>query len=197
VGLESAVPRRSEPSLWNQEGEYASFWTSHMQGGLPALGWRERNAAAAESVEFRSPFWDLRVMELLGSMPSWVHRSAGQPKALLRAAMKPRLPQEIVERRNKGVFDELMDQGIEAEAGRIEASLDGPLSRLLYVNTEILRDETRRYRSMRHRWWHPVWRAFTGGLWLLAEEGLSDPQVAGVGTPTRRAAESGVPRSRT
>ncbi len=171
IGLEAAVPRPAASLSLSRRAENALFWSQHERDALPVLGWRERNASLPSGVEARSPFWDLRVIEFLWSVPGWVHRSGGEGKALLRAAMRPRLPGQVVERPDKGYFDELMNVGLlEQETERVEAAIRGPLAALLYVRPAALEEELARYRQKQHPWWHALWRAVTGGVWLLEEE---------------------------
>jgi hypothetical protein len=168
--LSSALPLRRQPAAWDRGAEFASFWSFHEREGLPAFAWRERRASLPVGLEARSPFWDLRVIELIARMPGWVHRSAGRPKALLREAMRKCLPLTVLERRDKGVFDDLMNRGlIEHETERVLAALDGPLAELLYLDIDVLRAEYGRYRSAPHRWWHALWRSISGGIWLQRE----------------------------
>jgi asparagine synthase (glutamine-hydrolysing) len=172
VGLGRAMPPRHSPVAWDRRGEYDAFWSCHEREGLPVMGWRERHASLSFGVEARSPFWDVRVIELISRMPGWVHRRAGSPKALMREAMRERLPQQVLERADKGVFDDLMKKGmLEMEQDRVISGLNGPLSRLFYVRSEELRRELELYRWRPHPWWHALWRAITGGIWLATEEG--------------------------
>jgi asparagine synthase (glutamine-hydrolysing) len=171
MGLGRALPALEEPLAWDRQSEYTSFSAGHESLGLPVFGWRERQATLPHGVETRSPFWDLRVVELVSRMPGWVHREAGRPKAVLRAAMRPRLPEQIVERNDKGIFDELLNRGILGmEYDRVIAGLSGPLADLFYVRTDALRGELEAYRRRPHRWWQGLWRAITGGIWLQIEQ---------------------------
>lgn len=170
-GLEGALHLPAPSSTWKRRDSFREFWSFHTGVALPVLAWRERQALPL-GVEARSPFWDLRVVELMLRIPDWVHRSGGQPKALLREAMRPRLPKEVVERDDKGVFDELMNGGLlDHERQRVEvALLSGPLTSLPYVNGLALAMELENYSRYQHPWWHALWRAASAGLWLQAEE---------------------------
>ncbi len=171
-GLEDALAVWEPASAWRQADHRRRFWAIHRRDTLPAIGWRERHASLPLGVEARSPFWDLRVVELLARFPSWVHRDGGRAKALLRAAMGPRLPGEVVDREDKGAFDGLMNAGLlERETERVEAALRyGPLGSLAYVRRPALEIELEAYRRYQHPWWQPLWRAITAGLWLRTEQ---------------------------
>jgi asparagine synthase (glutamine-hydrolysing) len=186
LDLDAALELPQAPVVWRREVDLRHFWALHRREALPVIGWRERRTALPAGLEYRSPFWDLRVVELMLRFPSWVHRSAGRTKALLREAMRPRLPEEVVGRADKGAFDELMNAGLLGrERERVEAALlAGPLRRLLYVNADALEAELENYRRRQHPWWHALWRTITAGLWLRQEEvvlgGRSTSQLARV-----------------
>ena len=184
LGLGAALETPETPTLWQKAGDLELFWALHQREGLPVIGWRERQASLPAGVEARSPFWDLRVLELMLRFPSWVNIRPGRSKALLRDAMRPRLPELVVERTDKGIFDELMNAGLlERERERVDAALiDSPVSRLLYIDGPALATELETYRSRQHPWWHALWRAITAGLWLREQQG----EEVSHGTQTRQ-----------
>ena len=59
-------------------------------------------ASMAHGLEARSPFLDHVLMEWAASIPESVHRANGEPKALLKGAMKPYLPREVLYRPKMG-----------------------------------------------------------------------------------------------
>jgi len=121
--------------------------------------------------ESRSPFWDLRVVELCLRIPVFVMRRSGRPKALLREVMQTCVPTAVVERRDKGSFDDLLKQGLFIEERRrVELALSGPLADLSYLKPDLLQQEFELFRLTEHTWWSPLWRAITAGLWLSSEK---------------------------
>jgi asparagine synthase (glutamine-hydrolysing) len=171
AGLEVAIVRPYEAAAWQKGRAAERFWRFYQQEMLPVIAWKERFASLPLGVEMRSPFWDLRVIELTLRFPSWVNRAAGRPKEVLRRAMRPRLPAQISERRDKAVFNELLNRGIDEEQQRVEEALLGePMRRLLYVRHAVLEKEIEVYLQRRHPWWYPLWRAISAGLWLNGEE---------------------------
>ncbi|MDE3096641.1 MAG: hypothetical protein KGK07_11675 [Chloroflexota bacterium] len=173
-GLGAALTLYRPASAWRPAHELRSFWAVHARDTLPVVGWRERHAGLGFDVEVRSPFWDLRVIELLLRFPPWVHRDGGRTKALLRAAMRPLLPGEVVERDDKGVYQGLLNAGLaDQESDRVTAALRGPLADLPYVRPSALDREAETYRRQQHVWWQPLWRAVTAGLWMRAEAQVS------------------------
>jgi hypothetical protein len=184
LGLGRAAKTPEPPTLWRKAGDLDLFWALHRREALPVIGWRERQASLPAGVETRSPFWDLRVVELMLRFPSWVNAAPGRSKALLRDAMRPRLPELVVDRTDKGIFDELMNVGLlERERARVEAALiDSPLNGLHYIVGSALETELETYRSRQHLWWHALWRAITAGLWLRTQR----EEVVSNGTKTRQ-----------
>ncbi|MEX2123364.1 MAG: asparagine synthase (glutamine-hydrolyzing) [Woeseia sp.] len=56
----------------------------------------------AESIECRVPFLDHRLVELAASIPASIKRPDGRLKSLLKKALEPDLPREILDRRKRG-----------------------------------------------------------------------------------------------
>jgi asparagine synthase (glutamine-hydrolysing) len=69
-------------------------------------------SAAANSVQFRMPFLDLRIARVLGALPGRFHFRDGFDKWLLRQAMNGSLPEEIRQRRGGGILDDLVHEGL-------------------------------------------------------------------------------------
>ncbi len=65
-------------------------------------------------IEFRHPFFDLRVVEFLLSLPSEFKYSNGSTKRLLRNAMKDILPESVRTRQTKATFNETLMQQMKA-----------------------------------------------------------------------------------
>lgn len=167
-GLATALDFPDEPAIWGGNKRASLFWSSYLAEVLPATSWWERHAGLPHGIESRSPLWDLRVIEFCLRTPEWVHRKGGRTKVLLREIMRERLPDEVVQREGKGLYNELMVRGIvEEEQARVRSSLiEGPLSKLLYVMAPLLERELDTYVQRRHAWWAPLWRSITAGLWL-------------------------------
>jgi hypothetical protein len=173
LGLSEALNLPTALSVWSPRERSATLWSLYMAEMIPVVSWWQRNAALPRGIESRSPFWDLRVIEFALRTPQWVHRSGGKPKMLLRGAMAGHVPEEVITREDKGVFDELMNRGLqERETARAEHALvNGPLAMLPYLRSEVLLNEFRSYCRRPHIWWDGLWRAISGGLWLEFEKG--------------------------
>ncbi|MHC3994913.1 asparagine synthetase B family protein [Thiomicrolovo sp. ZZH C-3] len=65
-------------------------------------------------VEYRHPFFDVRLVEFMLSLPPWFKFGCGRKKYLLRLAMKGILPEKIRERSDKAEFSEVLLQQIDA-----------------------------------------------------------------------------------
>jgi asparagine synthetase B (glutamine-hydrolysing) len=169
-GLSKALDFPELPPVWKSEKRASLFWSFFQSEVLPAIAWWERHATLPNRVESRSPLWDLRVIEFVLSTPEWVHRSSGRTKVILREAMEGRLPLEVLNREDKGLFSGLMYQGIaEKELARARTALERGLSNIFYIEPAVLLREFDVLCERRHIWWTPLWRAITAALWLQSE----------------------------
>ncbi|HEX8295600.1 MAG TPA: asparagine synthase (glutamine-hydrolyzing) [Chthoniobacteraceae bacterium] len=76
------------------------FWTNlYLQDGILA---KVDRASMMCSLEARSPFLDLEVADLARRIPWQLKLRGGQTKWILKQALAPLLPKEIVQRRKKG-----------------------------------------------------------------------------------------------
>lgn len=71
-------------------------------------------ASMAHGLECRSPFLDHRLMEWAAGIPVAQKYAGGEPKAILKSAMEPLLPREVLYRRKMG-FGVPIDQWLKAE----------------------------------------------------------------------------------
>jgi asparagine synthase (glutamine-hydrolysing) len=171
LGLAQAIPSPSETPAGDRNTELDGFWAHHQSERLPAVVWRERKASLPNGLETRSPFSDLRVLELASRMPARFHRGTGYGLTLLRPTALQRLPIHFFEPSDGGEFDEEVDHHfLQRDSERAAAALEGPLAGLLYVDARALTRELDAYCAGERRWSHALWRAVTGGLWLNAEE---------------------------
>lgn len=77
----------------------------------------------AHQVEPRHPFLDLRVIDFLSRLPPDLKFRRGWTKYLLRQAMEGLLPEEVISRPGKTVFNELLVTGYREEEERIRKVL--------------------------------------------------------------------------
>ncbi len=71
---------------------------------LPQLLHKEDRASMAVSIESRVPLVDYRIVELMATVPPEQKVPGHIPKALLRQAAQDRLPESIIQRRDKSPF---------------------------------------------------------------------------------------------
>ena len=109
---------------WDDRDYQRNDWFVIRQINKLEVSWRDWHEAAANRIERRPPFYDLRVVELMASTPHYVKRFRGRRKDILREAMLPVLPRELADRRDWGLFDELVFRGLrETERHRADAAL--------------------------------------------------------------------------
>jgi asparagine synthase (glutamine-hydrolysing) len=84
----------------------------------------------ANSLEVRVPFLDYRFVEWAAQLPTAVKLRGGEGKAILKSAMEPLLPREVLYRKKMGF------------AVPIDMWFRGPLTRRVesMLNGEVLRD---------------------------------------------------------
>jgi asparagine synthase (glutamine-hydrolysing) len=92
--------RRRRPG----RGRLASRQLDDIRLHLPALLHYEDRNSMAFSIEARLPFLDYRIVELGLGLPGAAKIAGGWTKAVLRHALEPRLPAEVVWRRDKVQF---------------------------------------------------------------------------------------------
>lgn len=143
-------------------------WRLYREMAGPAIAWRERHAFAPNGIELRTPFNDLRVVELMAATPDWVKWCNGRTKDVLRTAEERVLPRVIPDRTDWGFYRELMQAGVfEQECDRVDRAISAVIE-LDGVSPERAQREIDQWRESRHRWWQTGWRLITAGLWLDA-----------------------------
>ena len=80
------------------------LWQDVSSDGLPALLRYEDRNSMAFAIETRVPFLDYRLVELAMRLPDRLRVGGGQTKVALRRAMRGRVPQQILDRRDKVGF---------------------------------------------------------------------------------------------
>jgi len=92
-----AWDRCAQPNLVDRA---LQFWTNlYLQDGILA---KVDRASMMNSLEARSPFLDLEVADLARRIPWQLKLHKGQTKYILKKALAPVLPKEIIERKKKG-----------------------------------------------------------------------------------------------
>lgn len=129
------------------------------------IGWRERHTLTPLGIEHRAPFFDLRVVEMMASVPEWQKCHDGRFKAVLRDAEAGDVPDVISNRPDKGTFNSTIVDGlVKFESDRFKSSIevlaDSPLE--LIVDWEHLLERWGSQSLEREL----AWRAVTSGLWL-------------------------------
>ena len=110
------------------------YFNTMQQGLGELLHYADRNSMA-HGIELRLPFLSHRLVELLFSLPAQYKIHNGYPKWLLREAMKDRLPENIVWRKDKVGFEPPQQQWMQ-EAQLVEMMME---SRRMLVKEGILK----------------------------------------------------------
>lgn len=116
---------------------------------VQCMEWNAR-LAAMHGLEIAFPYLDCDLLQFLMAIPGDIQSHEGVPRGLMRMAMRGRVPDSIVNRRNKGEFTLLANQSIENDFSRISDIL-GPTSmsvRLGYVDGPVLWKHLHDWRSL-------------------------------------------------
>jgi asparagine synthetase B (glutamine-hydrolysing) len=177
----TSITRFSQVPAWQRRRSAEMQWRLYRQLSGPLSAWRERQALARYGVEYRIPFNDLRVINLLAGTPEWVKRFRGRPKDLLREAEYRVLPRAIPDRQDYGLYTELFEAGVRVhERERVRRAVDA-IAAFPGVDGAAVRAAVDRWIATPNRWWLIVWRFISAGLWL---EFLSDSYAAPAGWPS-------------
>lgn len=142
------------------------LWQEVTSDGLPALLRYEDRNSMAFGIETRVPFLDYRLVELAVRLPDRLRVDRGVTKVVLRRAMTGRVPQEILDRRDKMGFATPQGQWLDASRKQIAARLRSgqvvargwiearEMERLLEGRRRADRDDAQ------------LWRAFILEEWL-------------------------------
>lgn len=87
-----------------------------IKGSLPALLQVEDRTSMATSLESRVPLLDHRILEFMATVPEYIKFKNGDTKHLFKSAIKPILPKEIHERKDKMGFPTPFEKWIREEA---------------------------------------------------------------------------------
>lgn len=121
--------------------------------------------AMAHALEVRVPFFDYRLIEYVLSLPD-SHKFPHSPKRLLVEALKPRLPENIVNRKKMG-FTFPMEKWLKNElAGMSEQKLNYLADRKEF-NGNVIKDYLTRFRQGdRQILWPKIWQMVVISDWL-------------------------------
>lgn len=171
----SIEPRPRRCGTFAQEDLYRTLWSGWQAQGNEAGD----RALARCGIEQRSPFNDRRIIEFAFAIPEEQRWRHGQPKFLLRQAMKGILPESVRKRNTKADFSHVFVQALRSQGGaRLFESLQ--TERLGWIDGEEIRRMYRRmdeaYRAGDQRYtsetW-PLWMVYGIELWLHA---LTEPE---------------------
>ncbi len=170
-GWDSTPAVLRDLSPYDRDGYYRSTWRIHRRVNLPDMYWRDRQIDQPLGLERRSPLNDLRVVELLASIPEWTKRFHGRRKDILREALARRVP-GISDRLDHGLYDELFLLGLrERESERVAAAVEAAAA-LPGVRADVMRADVEDFLGSRHGYWSAPWRAISLGMWLRQLETL-------------------------
>ena len=132
-------------------------------------------ASMANSLETRSPFLDHELMEWAARLPETQRFPGREPKGLLKAALEPYLPRELLYRKKMG-FAAPIDGWIGGTLrSRVETALRGPEARArgLFQSQAVDRLLTRHHAGQRQG--YRIWALLMLELWFRQWIDAADP----------------------
>ncbi len=116
----------------------------HLQSRLgyhvQCMEWNCR-IGAMHALDVAFPYLDCDLIQFLMSIPGEIQSHDGVPRGLMRQAMRGVVPDAVIDRRSKGEFTHLMNQGVADDFGAV-CDLLGPSAmsaRFGYVDSTVLR----------------------------------------------------------
>ena len=128
--------------------------------------------ARSQSIEFRHPFLDLRLIEFLLSLPARLFFQNGTTKYVLREGMRGILSEQVRQRPDWAIFAELLHRGLnEFESSRVASLLSN--SRLVaegFLRQDELSSLWSSYREGSEQFVRPLVRVLCAEEWFQAYE---------------------------
>lgn len=142
------------------------LWQALSATSLPALLRYEDRNSMAFGVEARVPFLDYRLVEMAVRLPDRLRIDRGVTKAILRLAMKGRIPEEVRDRRDKLGFAAPQRAWLTAARAEVAGLLHGGqvTTRGLVGSTEMDRLLVDGFSSRRAS--EQLWRLLITEMWL-------------------------------
>jgi asparagine synthase (glutamine-hydrolysing) len=141
-------------------------------GNSPFAGYYARRGAF-EGVEYRTPFFDRRLVDLMLRLPPPAYRRDGLSKAILRDALGDDLPEPVHSRRDKANLSALMHEGLREHRAPLLRELvrDSELGRREWVSEAPWRAAMERYLAGDDQPLGALWPSIVVELWLRYRTG--------------------------
>ena len=106
---------------------------------VQCMEWNSR-IGAMHALDVAFPYLDCDLIQFLMSIPGEIQSHDGVPRGLMRQAMRGVVPDAIIDRRSKGEFTQLMNEGVANDFGAISNLLSPSAMsvRLGYVDGAVL-----------------------------------------------------------
>jgi asparagine synthase (glutamine-hydrolysing) len=167
-GLLDALP---EASVLADEGN-GRVWLAHRRAleerSMPAYLRNEDRSSMAASIESRLPFLDHRLVSMAVCLPSEAKLKDGWTKRVLRDALRGRVPDIVLDRRDKMGFPTPNVAWMRDELSGVvrEAMEPAQLKRLGAVDVKEVQQLYRRWTDGDDRPANPLWRITCASLWM-------------------------------
>jgi asparagine synthase (glutamine-hydrolysing) len=170
-GIRCIGPIRDESAPEQMRSEPGTLlarrlWQDLSRRGLPALLRYEDRNSMAFGIEARLPFLDVRLIELAVRLPDRLRLNRGVTKVILRRAMKGRVPEAIIARRDKLGFAAPQEAWLRGARAEVAALLRGGqvIGRGWVERSEVERVISQGFGGRRGT--EQLWRLFITEVWL-------------------------------
>ena len=141
---------------------FSGFWHADIERFL----FRSDRLGMAHSIESRSPFLNIDMVELGLSIPSEYKIKNGEGKYILKKAFERILPKEILYRKKMGFVLPIREWGADTIVGSIESELDNFLANYPIYNKEHLKSELKEFKRGNRHLTNSVWTTYFLMNWL-------------------------------
>lgn len=140
-----------------------------LNAGLEQLLKYEDRNSMWHSREARTPFLDVELIDFVTSLPENYIIREGKTKAILRDAMEGRIPEEILDRRDKIGYATPRDEWLRSDAVADilrELFIEGSPASSDYLDLEVIRTYIREHLSGTDDHGKTIWRAVFLEIWI-------------------------------
>ena len=145
--------------------EWMSF-SGFKHADIERFLYRSDRLGMAHSIESRSPFLNIDMVELGLSVPSEYKIKNGEAKYILKKAFERILPNEVLYRKKMGFVLPIREWGADTITGTIEDGLDSFISNYGIFEKEILKKEIQEFKNGNKNLTNTVWTTYFLMKWF-------------------------------
>jgi asparagine synthase (glutamine-hydrolysing) len=145
--------------------EWMSF-SSFKHADIERFLYRSDRLGMAHSIESRSPFLNIDMVELALSIPSHYKIKNGEAKYILKKAFERILPEEVLYRKKMGFVLPIREWGADTITETIEDGLDSFISNYGIFKKDIIKKEVQEFKNGNKNLTNTVWTTYFLMQWF-------------------------------